>query len=237
MVENSAEKSLWNHVSKYRRFYRPSSMELPRPETIGPWLWLRRKLDKRLTVGPDGKHVPLNSANEFASYAALTEQAYDEAIHEFNRDGQEYFQAWLDRIQSYTEWMSSGDARRARSQSVIASFIGFFVSLTGLYPTRISSLGLDFNGTSKTGFCIFLIFIIAYLAGAYNSMLRDHLILRAALEIRHRIENRYKLYQNRWAKYITLQQVEKSFYERRLPNVLAFFSCVFLLISMIRSWY
>jgi hypothetical protein len=231
MSEDVDARGLRNHVATYRRFYRRSPIHLPGPELSGPWLWLRKKLDGYLTVDPTGKRLELTTEESIAEYRARTDQSFAEAIEEFRQDGPEYYEAWFERIQAYPDWLSSRDARKARNHSVLASFIGIFVSHTGFYPTKISGFGLEFPTNSKTGLCMVLIVCIAYLTGAYNSMLRDYTIAASCLEIKHSVENKNKCYTNRWAKYIMAQQSEKSFYERRLPNALAFYAAISLLFQ------
>lgn len=66
-----------------------------------------------------------------------------------------------------TEVLSSV-TRAERRMLLIVAMIGIVVAHTGLIPSKISALGIEFGQTDQRGFLIILIVIIGYLVGAFT---------------------------------------------------------------------
>ena len=199
---------------------------------------MQRALDRKLTLDPiTAKRVPLETNSEQRENLARHAREYAESTRELLDDPPDTAGAWLERVRFETTWMDTPEYRKARSRSVLISFVGIFVSLTGLYPAKIDALGLSFSPSTHAGFIVALVGLIWYTWASVMVLTRDYLIEATCIDLEHKILGRYRDYQNRWAYYIAWQHAEKAFFYKRLPSFIALFSVLCLCVSLLRSLF
>lgn len=227
--KNYETKNLW----KFRRFYGIS------PNSDRDIIYthsLRKLLNKYLTKDPvSGKRIELEQQEIARENHARTLREYAKATAELLSDPPEIALAWLERVKAETSWMDTEEYRKIRGRSILTSFAGIFISVTGLYPTKIEALGIQFSTSTHVGFILAVMGIIWYNWASTRILVRDYLIEITILELHHRITRKYKNYSNRWGSYIYWQYAEKSFFYSRLPAWIASTAFVCLLISLLRT--
>jgi hypothetical protein len=85
-------------------------------------------------------------------------------------------------VMALQEWLSER-ARRERHALVLASAIGLTVSVTGLLPTKISALGIEFSIGDQAAMLKVLASIVAYLLTAFGvHAFADYTVWRTAYQ-------------------------------------------------------
>jgi hypothetical protein len=168
------EESIWRRAVKFRRFYRMrpapfSTSSLNRP-LIGA-------LDRKLTADPEnGQQAPQHNMPERQELSARHKREYAIATREFSQDDPAIVAAWIARTKHRTLWLTSPEYQQAKRNCLLASFVGIFVSTTGLYPTKVSMIGVEFDNASRIGLCSTMIILILYLWASANTHESPHLI-------------------------------------------------------------
>jgi hypothetical protein len=214
------------YLNKYRRFFRAPRHPIPSVEDRGVLLTLRRWLDRHLTHSPPTldrgiRNVMPQDPNEIA---VEQDKAYLAAEQEFANAPEGTVDAWIEREQLATTWFDSEEYRKARRNSVLASFTSILVTHTGLYPTKIPAIGVDFPQASKPVFLGCLLLATWYLTLGMNIIVRGYLIDKAFLEIKHAKSGIYRNFENRYTRFIKVTSMERGFFALRFPFYFLSFS-------------
>jgi hypothetical protein len=222
-------------LTRFKRFWKAPKQALPGIETPNP---LTSRLNRYLTISPRSPDAPQNTQPEDAGELGRKQRdMYSQAEDEFTGDRPEVVKAWIKRKRHETGFFDNEEYRKATRNAVLASFITVLVTHTGLYPTKIPALGVEFPEFEKSSFLLFLIMLCWYLTLSMNMMVRDYIIEDALLEIEDKIDNVYKQYENRWTRYVDAHYVEKGAFNRKLPNWLTIYATLSAVISLTRSLF
>lgn len=93
----------------------------------------------------------------------------------------------------------TGTTRHMRSSLLASSVLGLIIAKTGLIPSRIGDLGIEFTADHRASLIIIVLFtvlyfFVAFLVYALSDFSRWQLSLRASLLRKKAIENRAALY-------------------------------------------
>jgi hypothetical protein len=223
------------YLNRYRRFFRTLRHPIPRIEDRGVLRTFRRWLDRHLTHSPptlDGgiRNVKPQDPSEIA---VEQDKAYLAAEREFADAPEGTVDAWIERERLAATWFDSQEYRKARRNSVLASFVSILVTHTGLYPTKIPAIGVEFPQASKPVFLGCLLLATWYLTLGMNILVRGFLIEKAFLEIQHAKSGIYRNFLNRYTRFIDVTSMERGFFDRRMPNLLCIYASISVLFSLI----
>jgi hypothetical protein len=228
-----SENSAWRRAARFVRYFDARQEKFDMPGMSRP---LREFLNRRLVLDPTtAAPIPQHTVAERQELEARHRREYALATREFMDDDPRVVAAWIERVKNKTAWLTSVEYQKAKRNSLIASFVGVFISSTGLYPTKISMMGVEFDAASRVGFCVALIMLVLYLWASANMLLRDTLVKDALLEIQHKRDSIFKIYDNRWSAYIFCQHAETAAFQRRLTTFIMFYACGSLFISAVRN--
>jgi hypothetical protein len=163
------------------------------------------------------------------------DKQYLAAEKEFASAEEATVEAWLERRKLASKWADTEEYRKARRNSVLASFVSILVTHTGLYPTKIPAIGVEFPQVSKPLFLVFLLLVTWYLTLGMNMLLRGFLIEKAFLEIEQAKRGVYREFVNRWSFFIDAMYAEKALFDRRIPNLLCIYASLSLIVSLAYS--
>lgn len=221
----------------YRRFWRRSRYALPGVEDSGVTTKFRNWMDRKLMVTPSNQDAGIRSVKvgSKATSDEVNGLSFDQAELEFQAASTDEVEAWVKRKRLEATWQESEEYRRSRKNSVLASFVGILVTHTGLYPTKIPAIGVDFPALSKPAFLFVMLLIIWYLNFGMNALVRSYILERAFLEIEHAQKGVYRNFINRYTFHIWAVAGEKQFFDRRLPNMLCLYASVSILYALARD--
>ena len=236
MIHKHPPSGTGTPFTRYRRFWKTPHRPWPPLEQRGILRAIGRFLDRKLTISPPHKDNGLKNVIQLPPEEIATEQdkAYALAWREFADAPEGTVEAWLARKRLQTTWSDSDDYRKARRNSVLASFISILVTHTGLYPTKIAGLGVEFPPLSRPAFLAFLLAATWYLTASMNIYLRHYLIEDALLAIEHATQGKLQEFTNRWSRFIEAMYVEKALFDRRIPNTLCLYATLSLLYCVVK---
>ena len=224
---------IFNFKPKGRRFFSFSPHGGRNEMVTGD---VKKLLNTYLTVDPiTGKRIELEKEEIFRQNNARHLREYAESTAELVADQNDVALAWLERLRATATWMDSTDFKKARGRSVFFSFAGIFVSTSGLYPSNVESLGIQFSRTSHIAFIFALLGVVWYQWASVRVLYRDYLINITLLELEHKVKGIYKNYDNRWQKYIYWQYSEKAFFYGRIVSWIAYISAICLVVSAVHT--